>query len=136
MTEGTLRTCLGCRRVQPKGALVRLVRGRDGVVVTDPRGAVLGRGAYVCADDLCLGRALSRARLTHAFRKPCEASAELAVVVRAAARRGAAVRAAAARRGESVTGAPPPEASEKMGVVRTSGLRGVTVRDAESRQIG
>src|SRR2546430_2895957 len=30
MTEGPRRTCLGCRRVQPKGALVRLVRGRDG----------------------------------------------------------------------------------------------------------
>ena len=91
------RTCLGCRRARPKQTLVRLVRGRDGVVVTDSRGVVGGRGAWVCPDDPCLARALSRARLTHAFRRPCEASAELAVVVRAVARRG--------------VGAPPCEAS-------------------------
>ena len=89
------RTCLGCRRARPKQTLVRLVRGRDGVVVTDSRGVVGGRGAWVCPDDPCLARALSRARLTHAFRRPCEASAELAVVVRAVARRGVAVRAVA-----------------------------------------
>ncbi len=76
------RTCLGCRRVRPKQALVRLVRGRDGVVVADPRRAAEGRGAYVCPDDRCLARALHRAPLTHAFRKPCEASEELATAVR------------------------------------------------------
>ena len=122
MTEEPRRTCLGCRRVRPKRVLVRLVRRRDGVVVTDPRGAVPGRGAYVCADDLCLGRAFARARLTHAFRKPCEASAELAMAVRTAGSRGA--------------GAPPSEASEEMGVVQTSRLRGVAVRGAPRRRGG
>src|SRR5437879_707784 len=122
MTEEPRRTCLGCRRVRPKRVLVRLVRRRDGVVVTDPRGAVPGRGAYVCADDLCLGRALARARLTHAFRKPCEASAELAMAVRTSGSRGA--------------GAPPSEASEEMGVVQTSRLRGVAVRGAPRRRGG
>jgi len=63
--------------VRPKQALVRLVRGRDGVVIADPRRAAEGRGAYVCPDDRCLARALHRAPLTHAFRKPCEASEEL-----------------------------------------------------------
>ena len=120
MTEEPRRTCLGCRRVRPKRVLVRLVRRRDGVVVTDPRGAVPGRGAYVCADDLCLGRAFARARLTHAFGKPCEASAELAMAVRTS---GSA-------------GAPPSEASEEMGVVQTSRLRGVAVRGAPRRRGG
>ena len=83
------RTCLGCRRVRPKQALVRLVRGRDGVVVADPGGAAEGRGAYVCPDDPCLERALSRAQLSHAFRKPCAASEELAEAVRTFGFRGA-----------------------------------------------
>jgi predicted RNA-binding protein YlxR (DUF448 family) len=61
---------------------VRLVRGRDGVVVTDPRGGAVGRGAYVCPNDACLERALQRARLAHAFRKPSEASEALAEEVR------------------------------------------------------
>src|SRR2546426_9791028 len=45
------RTCLGCRRVGPKQALVRLVRGRGGVVVADPRRPAAGRGAYVGPAD-------------------------------------------------------------------------------------
>ena len=61
---------------------MRLVRGRDGVVITDPRGAAEGRGAYVCPDEACLERALVRARLTHAFRKPCEASENVSEEVR------------------------------------------------------
>jgi predicted RNA-binding protein YlxR (DUF448 family) len=122
MRQEPRRTCLGCRRVRPKRALVRLVRERDGVVVTDPCGAALGRGAYVCADDLCLGRALSRARLTHAFRKPCEASAELAMAVRTAGLREVAVRGAARRRGGPVSEAPPSEASGENGSEEVRGL--------------
>ena len=125
MTEEPRRTCLGCRRVRPKRVLVRLVRmgHAPGINRARPgRGAVPGRGAYVCADDLCLGRAFARARLTHAFGKPCEASAELAMAVRTAGSRGA--------------GAPPSEASEEMGVVQTSRLRGVAVRGAPRRRGG
>jgi len=97
--------------VRPKPALVRLVRRRDGVVVVDARGAASGRGAYVCPDDACLARALGRARLGHAFGKPCEAGEELATAVRTSGLRAAAVRAPAARRGEPVSGAPRSEAN-------------------------
>ena len=68
--------------MRPKQALVRLVRGRDGVVVADSVGAAEGRGAYVCPDGPCLERALSRVQLSHAFRKPCAAGEELAEAVR------------------------------------------------------
>lgn len=86
MSAEPVRTCLGCRRARPKGALVRLVRRADGVVVRDPTGRAAGRGAYVCADPACLERALQRARLAHAFRKPCEPEASGGEAVRAAGR--------------------------------------------------
>ena len=76
--RGPVRTCLGCRRARPKDVLVRLVRSEDGVVSADRTGRALGRGAYVCADALCVERALARGRLAHAFRKPCAAGADIA----------------------------------------------------------
>ncbi|HKB26556.1 MAG TPA: YlxR family protein [Methylomirabilota bacterium] len=97
MTREPGRTCLGCRRVLPRRALVRLVRGANGVVVVDPLGTTAGRGAWVCADEACLARAVERRRLSHAFGKPCEAHGDIFEAVRAAGRRGA--------------GAPPSEAS-------------------------
>ncbi|MBI1961808.1 MAG: YlxR family protein [Candidatus Rokubacteria bacterium] len=71
------RTCLGCREVREKRALVRLVRRASGEVVADPAGRLPGRGAYVCPDGACLERGLERKRLAHAFRKPCELSEEV-----------------------------------------------------------
>jgi len=40
------RTCVGCREVQPKRALIRIVRREEGVVV-DLTGKLEGRGAYL-----------------------------------------------------------------------------------------
>ena len=90
MKRGPDRTCLGCRRVRPRGELVRLVSGRDGRVAVDPRGTAAGRGAYVCPDEECVARGLQRARLSHAFKKPCDANAALVAAVRdlATTRRG------------------------------------------------
>jgi predicted RNA-binding protein YlxR (DUF448 family) len=81
MTNEPTRTCLGCRGRKPKAQLVRLVRGNGGTVVVDT-GRGVGRGAYVCADSACLERALRAGRLTHAFRKQCEAGPGLAEEVR------------------------------------------------------
>jgi hypothetical protein len=69
------RTCIGCRQVKAKGELLRLARQLDGRVEVDGRGP--GRGAYVCASEECLGRALKGGRLTQAFRKPCQAGESL-----------------------------------------------------------
>lgn len=86
MSGAPVRTCLGCRRARPKATLLRLVRRGDGVVVADPTGRTAGRGAYVCGDAACLERVLQRARLAHAFRKPCEVGASLGGDVRVAGR--------------------------------------------------
>lgn len=40
------RTCVGCREVLEKRALIRIVRGPHGVQI-DPTGKAPGRGAYL-----------------------------------------------------------------------------------------
>ena len=69
------RTCIGCRKVKAQADLVRLVRGQNGRV--EVNGSGRGRGAYVCASEECVGRALKGGRLAQAFRKPCEAGESL-----------------------------------------------------------
>ncbi len=40
------RTCIGCRTVQEKRSLIRIVRTPEGVKI-DPKGKMTGRGAYL-----------------------------------------------------------------------------------------
>ena len=93
------RTCLGCRRARPKTMLVRLVRRSSGTVVADLGTRPVGRGAYVCPTAECVERALSRNRLGHAFKKPSEASPDLASILRSAGRDEGAPRASEASPG-------------------------------------
>lgn len=88
MTEGPVRTCVGCRRVRPKRLLVRLVRQASGLVVADRTGRATGRGAYVCLDPSCVERAIGRGRLSHAFRKPCEVGSDIIQIERSKEVRG------------------------------------------------
>lgn len=81
MTAAPERTCIGCRQRRPKAVLLRLVRGADGRVDVDDSGRAEGRGAYVCLDPGCLGKALSAGRLGHAFKRPCEPPASGAVAI-------------------------------------------------------
>jgi predicted RNA-binding protein YlxR (DUF448 family) len=46
------RTCVGCRQVLSKRALIRIVRGAEGVRV-DPTGKAAGRGAYLHDQRSC-----------------------------------------------------------------------------------
>jgi predicted RNA-binding protein YlxR (DUF448 family) len=46
------RTCVACKEVQAKGALVRVVRTPEGVF-PDPQGKKAGRGAYLHARAAC-----------------------------------------------------------------------------------
>jgi predicted RNA-binding protein YlxR (DUF448 family) len=46
------RTCVGCRQVQAKRALVRVVRTAEGVHI-DPTGKAAGRGAYLHDQRTC-----------------------------------------------------------------------------------
>ena len=62
------RTCVGCRQVQGKRQLVRVVRQADGQVRLDVTGKAPGRGAYVHATGECWHSALSGGRLAHALK--------------------------------------------------------------------
>jgi len=46
------RTCVGCRKVTSKRALVRLVKSENGIVI-DPTGKMPGRGVYLHAAREC-----------------------------------------------------------------------------------
>jgi uncharacterized protein len=61
------RTCVGCRTVQPKRQLVRLVRAPDGVNI-DPTGKAPGRGAYLHNRRSCWEQALRGGALAHALK--------------------------------------------------------------------
>ena len=62
------RTCVGCRAVAPKGALVRVVRTPTGTVVVDAAGSAPGRGAYVHRTAACVEAALRRGGLARSLR--------------------------------------------------------------------
>ena len=62
------RTCVGCRQVQGKRQLVRVVRQSDGHVRLDFTGKAPGRGAYVHTHGECWQSALSGGRLAHALK--------------------------------------------------------------------
>ncbi|MBN1667259.1 MAG: YlxR family protein [Anaerolineales bacterium] len=64
------RTCIGCRTVQPKRSMVRVVRTSEGVLV-DPSGKLAGRGAYLHEQRSCWEKAL-KGPLAKALR--CEIS--------------------------------------------------------------
>ena len=62
------RTCVGCRQVQAKRLLIRLVRVSDGNVEVDIGGKKAGRGAYLCRSQGCWEIGLKMGRLEHALR--------------------------------------------------------------------
>jgi predicted RNA-binding protein YlxR (DUF448 family) len=62
------RTCVGCREVNAKRELVRVVRGADGLVAIDLTGRKNGRGAYVHKVASCIESALKKRGIDHALK--------------------------------------------------------------------
>lgn len=63
------RTCIGCRQVNAKRSMIRIVRTPDnGDVRLDPTGKLSGRGAYLHEDPACWETALKGNRLAHALK--------------------------------------------------------------------
>ena len=54
------RTCVGCREVQAKRNLIRIVRRPEGIRL-DPTGKLAGRGAYLHDQKSCWEKALKGA---------------------------------------------------------------------------
>ncbi len=64
------RTCVACRQVKEKRALLRIVRTPSGVVEIDARGKMDGRGAYVCPAAVCLEKGLKSTNLERTLKCP------------------------------------------------------------------
>jgi len=65
-----IRSCVVCRQTSEKRKLLRVVRLPEksgGAVVVDETGKVSGRGAYVCADEKCVGLAQKQKRFERAL---------------------------------------------------------------------
>ena len=62
------RTCVGCRTVQPKRQMIRLVRKADGTVEIDPTGKAAGRGAYLHDRAECWRQGLKTRAVDHALK--------------------------------------------------------------------
>jgi predicted RNA-binding protein YlxR (DUF448 family) len=62
------RTCIACKQIKERKALIRLVRADNGVAEVDMSGKKPGRGAYLCPKEACWELALKRNRLEYALR--------------------------------------------------------------------
>jgi uncharacterized protein len=62
-----MRKCVGCNEQKPKKELIRVVRNKDDEVFIDVTGKANGRGAYVCPEAECLGKAMKRDALSRAL---------------------------------------------------------------------
>ena len=62
-----IRTCVACRQEAGKAALIRLVRGPDGLAAMDPTGRASGRGAYLHRNHECIEIARKRHQLERAL---------------------------------------------------------------------
>jgi predicted RNA-binding protein YlxR (DUF448 family) len=62
------RTCIACRQVKEKKALIRLVSTENGIAEIDVFGKRPGRGAYLCPNKTCWELALRKNRLDYALR--------------------------------------------------------------------
>jgi predicted RNA-binding protein YlxR (DUF448 family) len=62
------RTCIACRQIKEKKALIRLVSTENGIAEIDVFGKKPGRGAYLCPNKTCWELALRKNRLDYALR--------------------------------------------------------------------
>lgn len=56
------RQCIGCRKVQPKKELLRLVLQPAGKIVFDQKQKMEGRGVYLCPEQRCFTLAYKNSR--------------------------------------------------------------------------
>ena len=61
------RTCMGCNETKEKSELFRIVKSKEGILEIDLTGKKEGRGAYICANEECLDKAVKSNRLAKAF---------------------------------------------------------------------
>jgi predicted RNA-binding protein YlxR (DUF448 family)/ribosomal protein L7Ae-like RNA K-turn-binding protein len=119
--NGPTRTCVGCRKAEPAGDLVRLAIGPGGQVAVDHPRRLGGRGAWVHVSLRCVKDAIAKggiARGLHAGR-PSFTAAELAAVLRKRfALLASSLLSASRRAGKAEVGTEAVLAAIRSGVAR------------------
>jgi predicted RNA-binding protein YlxR (DUF448 family) len=59
---------VACRTSGDKRGLLRVVRNPEGAAVFDPTGKASGRGAYVCASEVCIRQAHKQKKLDRSLK--------------------------------------------------------------------
>ena len=67
------RQCIGCRQMKDKKSLVRIIKNEQGIML-DETGKKNGRGAYICPNAYCLGKAIVSKGLERSFKMPVDKS--------------------------------------------------------------
>ena len=63
-----MRKFIVCQTRYSKKGLIRVVKNKYNEIFIDPTGRANGRGAYVCANQECLTKAIKSKQLNRAFR--------------------------------------------------------------------
>jgi predicted RNA-binding protein YlxR (DUF448 family) len=63
-----MRTCITCKKSNAKRVMLRFVRANDGLLVFDAKSKAPSRGAYTCALEFCLKKAIEKKLFKHAFK--------------------------------------------------------------------
>ena len=62
-----MRMCVACRQMKPKAELIRVVKTPGGNVIACAGPKVNGRGAYICGNSDCIGKAEKTGALSRAL---------------------------------------------------------------------
>ena len=62
------RQCIGCGQMKDKKDLIRILKTQDESIVIDTTGRKNGRGAYICASEECLAKAIKKKGLERSFK--------------------------------------------------------------------
>lgn len=66
------RMCIGCGMQKDKEDLIRIVKNKQGEILLDKEGRLLGRGAYICNSSECLEKIIKTKRLEKNFEMKIE----------------------------------------------------------------
>lgn len=70
-----MRQCVGCREMKAKKDMIRVIKtapeeGADSEILLDTTGRKNGRGAYLCPNSECLGKAIKSKGLERSLKMP------------------------------------------------------------------
>ena len=65
-----IRQCVGCRKKQPKNAMIRLTTDGENIIVSNEKTQGKGRGCYMCPLEKCVETAIKKRNIQRALRVP------------------------------------------------------------------